>query len=172
MLNRDPLVGRLKELLTLCQNIWCFKTVLKDSFQHGNESTKKIEVPLTDLHSETWLHTSFCCVFLYPASAKTLEFPVSIQAAVQEVLEKIDQLQSSSSKATWGDLQVQEFPTIRRKDDAKSLEKILNVEKVGNILISDVFFCFLFAHLVELMLQTTELIATIKWRICVDFGNT
>lgn len=55
---------------------------------------------LTGLYSETLLHTSFCCVFLYHASAKTLELPVSIQAAVQEVLEKIDQLQSSSSKAT------------------------------------------------------------------------
>lgn len=105
---------------------------------------KKIGVPVTDLHSETLLHTSFCRVFLYHASAKTLEFPVSIQATVQEVLEKIDQLQSSSSKAMWGVT----FPGF---SDEKMMRKVWRrfqmskkYEKVGNILISDVFFLFAF----------------------------
>lgn len=61
---------------------------------------------------------------------------------MQEVLEKIDQLQSSSSKAMWVDLQVQDFPTICRKDDAKSLEKVSNVEKVG--MLFGILTCFLF----------------------------
>lgn len=99
---------------------------------------------LTGLYSETLLHTSFCCVFLYHASAKTLELPVSIQAAVQEVLEKIDQLQSSSSKATWGDRVTFRSRNFQRFIDDSWCEKFgedFKCRKSGKVIRnSDMFF--------------------------------
>ena len=50
----------------------------------------------------------------------------------------------------------------------------LDTEKVG--MLFGILTCFLFKFPLRTSswanVQTTELIATIKWRICVDFGNT